>query len=57
MSAKKIKKMRKFCAYASKELGIEFQPKDVQSNAGLKFIAKLLLNCIFYFPLLIWHLF
>jgi hypothetical protein len=52
MSAKKIKKMRKFCAYASKELGIEFEPKDVQTNSGLKFIAKLLLNCLFLFPLL-----
>jgi hypothetical protein len=30
----------------------------VQSNSGLKFIAKLLLNCSFYFPCLQvnWHL-
>lgn len=42
-----IKAMREYCKRANDEFGLDIKPKDITYNPGLKFIAKLMLNCIF----------
>jgi hypothetical protein len=40
-----IRAMREYCDKANDEFGLNIRPADIEENAGMKFIAKLLLNC------------
>lgn len=46
--AAQIKAMREYCKKANEEFGIDIRPRDIQSNPGLKFISKLMLNCEYF---------
>jgi hypothetical protein len=40
-----IRAMREYCEKANEEFGLGIRPADIEENSGMKFIAKLLLNC------------
>ena len=52
-----IQAMRKYSQVAGEKFGIEFRPCDVKENPGLKFLAKLMLNCNIFSILIKFSLF
>lgn len=45
--AEQVRAQREYCRIAKDKFGIEFRPCDINSNPGLKFLAKQMLNCNF----------